>query len=112
MHQESRQRKWFVVMLALIPLSSAILIAGAAELISRSLELKAEGDLSNLEDPNLGWLPKPGEYKLTSPEFSTNLSINSLNMNDREVTQSDLQRDNRILALGDSHTFALGVSTY
>ena len=112
MHQESRHRWWFVVMLVLIPLSSAILIAGAAELISRSLEPKARGEMSNLEDPNLGWLPKPGKYEVTTSEYSASFSINSLNMNDREVTQSDLQNDNRILALGDSHTIAVGVSTY
>jgi lysophospholipase L1-like esterase len=112
MHQKSRQRKWFVVMLVLIPLLSAILIVGAAELISQSLEPKAEGGVSNFEDPKLGWLPKPGEYKVTSSEYNTNVSINALNMNDREVTQSDLQNDNRILVLGDSHTFAVGVSTY
>jgi lysophospholipase L1-like esterase len=110
MDQESRQRKWFVVMLVLMLLSSAILIAGAAELISRSLEPKVE-EPPLLNDPKLGWLLKPGNYKVTTPEFSTNVSINSLNMNDREVTQSDLQSKNRILALGDSHTAATGVST-
>jgi hypothetical protein len=112
MHQKSRQRKWFVVMLVLIPLLSAILIVGAAELISQSLEPKAEGGVSNFEDPKLGRLPKPGEYKVASSEYNTNVLINALHINDREVTQSDLQNDNRILALGDSHTFAVGVSTY
>jgi lysophospholipase L1-like esterase len=99
-------------MLLLIPLSFAILIAGAAELISRFLEPKAEGEVSVLHDPDLGWLPKPGKYKFTTPEYSTDVSINSLNMSDREVTQSDLQSETRILALGDSHTAASGVSTY
>jgi hypothetical protein len=114
MHQGSHQRKWFVVMLVpmLISLSSVILITAAAELVSRSFETKVEGDVSNLEDPNLGWLPKPGEYKVTTSEYSMNVSINSLNMNDREVTQSDVQSDNRILVLGNSHTFAGGASTY
>ena len=111
MHQESRQRWWFVVMLVLIPLVERHSYCGAAELISRSLEPKARGEMPNLEDPNLGWLPKPGKYEVTTGEYSARLSINSLNMNDREVTQSDLQHDNRILALGDSHTIAVGVST-
>jgi lysophospholipase L1-like esterase len=112
MDQESRRHKWFVALLVVIPLLCAILIAGAAELISRSLEPKIEGEMPLLADPNLGWLPKPGKYKFTTSEFSANVSINSLNMNDREVTQSDLQSENRILALGDSHTIATGVSTY
>jgi lysophospholipase L1-like esterase len=112
MHQKSQQRKWFVVMLVLIPLLSTILIAGAAELVSRSLETKTEGDVANLPDPNLGWVPKPGKYNVITSEFSIDVSINSLNMNDREVTKLDLQSNNRILALGDSHTFAVGASTY
>ena len=112
MAQESRQRRLFVVMLVLIPLSSAILVGGAAELISRSLEPKTEGEVALVNDPNLGWLPKPGMYKGTSAEYSATASINSLNMNDREVTKSDMESENRILALGDSHTFAVGASTY
>lgn len=113
--QESRQRKWFVAMLLVIVLASVVLIAGAAELISRTLEAKTGPHLgwsvSGLHDPHLGWLPKPGNYKITTAEYNSTVSINSLNMNDREVTRSDLQRENRILALGDSHTFAVGVST-
>src|SRR5262249_47600217 len=100
--QESRQRKWFVAMLLVIVLASVVLIAGAAELISRTLETKTEGGVSQLNDPHLGWLPKPGNYKITTAEYSSTVSINSLNMNDREVIRSDLQRENRILALGDS----------
>jgi len=112
MDQEPHRHKWFVVLLVFLTLSCAILIVGAAELISRVLEPKAEGEASVLHDPNLGWLPKPGKYKSTTPEFSVVTAINSLNMNDREVTQSDLQSETRILALGDSHTIASGVSTY
>jgi lysophospholipase L1-like esterase len=111
MNHESR-RRWFVALLVLIPLLCTILIAGAAELISRSLEPKAEGEMAPLHDPNLGWLPQPGKNKFTNAEYSVDVSINSLNMNDREVTQSDLQSETRILALGDSHTMAVGVSTY
>src|SRR6516225_4359605 len=112
MDQEPHRHKWFVVLLVFLTLSCAILIVGAAELISRVLEPKAEGEASVLHDPNLGWLPKPGKYKSTTPEFSVVTTINSLNMNDREVTQSDLQSETRMLALGDSHTFAMGASTY
>jgi hypothetical protein len=39
MEQESQRRKWFVALLVLIPLSGVILIAVAAELISRSAAL-------------------------------------------------------------------------
>jgi hypothetical protein len=33
-------------------------------------------------------------------------------MNDQEISQSDLQKENRVLAVGDSQTFAIGASTY
>jgi lysophospholipase L1-like esterase len=89
-----------------------MVIGAAAELIARSLEPTAEGDIAQLDDADLGWLPKPGNYKITTPEFTVTASINALNMNDRELTETDPQNENRVLAVGDSHTFAVGVSTY
>jgi hypothetical protein len=89
-----------------------MVIGAAAELIARSLERTAEGDITQLNDADLGWLPKPDNYKITTPEFRITASINALSMNDREVTEADFENKNRILVVGDSHTFAVGVSTY
>jgi lysophospholipase L1-like esterase len=89
-----------------------LLIVAAAEMTARFLEPRTEGFLTNVEDPQLGWLPKPGKYKIVTSEYSATYSINSLNMDDREFADADLQLANRILALGDSHTFASGVSTF
>jgi lysophospholipase L1-like esterase len=113
MNRKSPSNRSFVLLLVLFVLASTALIAGAAELASRFLEPKVEGrDVVHLKDPTLGWLPKPGRYKITRSEFNVDVSINALNMNDREVSESDLKRENRILVLGDSHTFAVGASTY
>lgn len=83
----------------------------AAELVARSMEPKAVSGMSNTPHPIVGWLPSPGKYRVISKEFETTASINTLNMNDREVSQSDTNASERILALGDSHTFAVGAST-
>jgi hypothetical protein len=97
---------------AVIVLIIILLILTCAEMIARHAEqIGSSGGLQYQPDPQMGWLPKPGKYKITTPEFAVDASINSLNMNDREFNQSDLALPYRILALGDSHTFAIGVST-
>jgi lysophospholipase L1-like esterase len=111
MKAETRSNKLFVLLVGVMLLGVTIAIAGAAELIARSLEIKSEGSIPQLDDPALGWLPKPGNYKLTTEEYSVTAAINALNMNDRENTDSDLQSENRILVVGDSHTFAVGAAT-
>jgi lysophospholipase L1-like esterase len=108
----SKPRKLIVLAALLsVVLVCAFVVVGA-ELVARSMEPKTEGDQAvNIPDPDLGWIPKPGQYSITTSEFKATASVNSHNMNDREITDSDLSRKNRILVLGDSHTFAVGVST-
>ena len=106
-----RPRKIVVLMaVAAVILICGLVVVGA-ELVARSLETKEGGHpVANIPDPELGWLPKSGEFWTRTAEFEANASINALHMNDREVTDVDLTRKNRILVLGDSHTFAVGVS--
>jgi lysophospholipase L1-like esterase len=111
MTNKKRPKRYFYLILMLVPIAATAIIATTAELISRSLEPRSSEDIKQLTHPHLGWLPSPGEYKAFNSEFSTSISVNSLSMNDREITAPDLNRDNRILALGDSHTFAVGAST-
>jgi lysophospholipase L1-like esterase len=109
----SKPRKLVVLAATLaVGLFCALIVVGA-ELVARRMEPKSEGEqVANIPDAELGWLPKPGQYSVTTSEFEATASVNSLNMNDREVTDSDLSQENRILVLGDSHTFAIGVSTF
>jgi lysophospholipase L1-like esterase len=97
---------WAVVLLA------SLAVAATAEMVARYIEPKSEGAIVNLPEPTLGWVPRPGQYRVSTPEFTMTASINALGMNDRELTDADRERMNRILVLGDSHTFAVGASTF
>lgn len=107
-----RRPKFIMPLLAIsvAVLICALLIA-IGELVARSLEPKAVAGLRNIPDNVVGWLPAPGNYRGISTEFSTPISVNSLNMNDREPSARDHSAAVRILALGDSHTFAIGAGT-
>lgn len=83
---------------------------GIAELVARSIEKPMTATYVDTPDPRLGWTPKPGNYHITTGEFDTTVTINSLHMNDREWTPADVKKPVRILAVGDSHTFATGAS--
>lgn len=80
-----------------------------AELVARAAEPPPIRNLK-VPDPRLGWKPAPGERRHATREFDVPVSVNALYMNDREWTAADLRRPSRVLALGDSHTFAIGVS--
>lgn len=62
-------------------------------------------------DPRWGWRLKVGECRQRDPEFDATLTNNSLFMNDEPFVPGADDEKTRILALGDSHTQALGVST-
>jgi lysophospholipase L1-like esterase len=57
----------------------------------------------------LGWLPPPGLFRHVTREFDATYDVNEHYMNDRPVADPRTTGV-RMLALGDSHTFALGVS--
>lgn len=86
-------------------------IAGlaVAELVARAAEPAPMRNLK-VADARLGWKPAVGERRHATREFDVPVSVNALHMNDREWTAADLRRPSRVLALGDSHTFAIGVS--
>jgi hypothetical protein len=96
---------------ALMVVVATVLTVAGAELTARFREPKpvARPDMAQL-DPSLGWIPRPGTWRVVTPEFTNDWSVDSLTMNDREVTSADLQARVRIIALGDSHTFAIGAS--
>ena len=81
----------------------------ALEGIARALEHKPTGEARLVDDPILGWLPKPNTAgTMVSKEFEAVYTINELGMNDDPVFPLG-QSDYRILVVGDSHTFAIGV---
>ena len=94
---------------------AAIALIGAltaAEIIARIVEPNnaEEGNATPLPDPVAGWIPRPGLVHTRTSEYSVEYNVNDLSMNDRPVTAADRALARRILALGDSHTFGVGVS--
>ena len=87
LQRASKPRKLIVLAALLsVVLVCAFVVVGA-ELVARSVEPKTEGDQAvNIPDPDLGWIPKPGQYSITTSEFKATASVNSHNMNDREIT--------------------------
>jgi lysophospholipase L1-like esterase len=102
-------RRLFVAVGVVAALTAA---AVTAEIVARIIEPTniEEGDTRPLPDPIIGWIPRPGIAHVRTSEFAVEYNINDLNMNDRPVTNVDRALDVRVLALGDSHTFGVGVS--
>lgn len=65
---------------------------------------------AHLPDPRWGWKPSTGTFESGSAEFRAVGNINELIMNGPSYEPQAEARRTRILVLGDSHTFAVGVS--
>lgn len=63
-----------------------------------------------IDDDRWGWKPAPGAFQMGTSEFEVTGDVNEMFMNDDPVkVEADLATT-RIMVLGDSHTFAVGVS--
>ncbi len=83
-----------------------------AEWTARTAEVKGINELISIQDPDIGWLPKASSSGvMKTQEFTARFSINNWGMNDKPVEENIEQVKMRIMVLGDSHTFASGVST-
>lgn len=61
-------------------------------------------------DARWGWKPTPGDFEEGSSEFQVTGSVNPLFMNDGPFDPAADRTKTRIMGLGDSHTYAVGVS--
>ncbi len=104
------RKRLFAGIAFLIVIISVSLVLVVAEYIAASMEMKP-AQYAVLEHPVAGWLPKSGKFMATTEEFDVHGSVNSLNMNDREWQEGYADLPSRILAVGDSHTFAVGASS-
>jgi len=93
---------------ALVGMVVALLLA---ECVTRLLEPAhgVQGEVVPLDDPELGWLPRPGRSRTTTGEYSVVYDVNALGLNDGPRDPISASPPT-LLALGDSHTFAVGVS--
>ena len=112
----SRRRK-FIFALAVSSLSTLVGL-GVCEVVFRILEYRDvkqkiyQGDGGRwIADNRWGWKPSLGSFRTATSEFDVNGSINSLFMNDSPYNKNDDESCTRLLVLGDSHTYAIGVST-
>jgi len=95
----------------LVVLSVGVAV-GMGEAFVRWLQ-RPPGDSETLHyatHPLLGWLPEPGRAVVRTHEFTVTYDVNLLGMNDRPVQETLGRSPVRIMALGDSDTFAAGVS--
>lgn len=99
-------------------LITLLICFGVCEGVFRILEIKAKASTYSegsggkaIVDKRWGWKPNPGWYHRVNPEFDVKGNINEHFMNDSPI---DMERDvalTRLMILGDSHTFAVGVSS-
>lgn len=64
-----------------------------------------------LADGRWGWKPSPGKFRIITPEFEMSGYVNELYLNDAPYYAKKDGSRTRVLAVGDSHTYAYGVSS-
>ncbi|MDH3639603.1 MAG: hypothetical protein OES09_14245 [Gammaproteobacteria bacterium] len=92
-------------------LISIIFATVLAEFIARMLESDdtKRGNFYNIPHEALGWVPKPNSQAvMETSEYIAHYTINEDAMNDTPTYQYKNSK-RRLVAIGDSHTFALGV---
>ncbi len=100
-----------VVKIALTAVFGMVLGACGAEAVARMMEGPGFDDRRIHEKhPRLGWVPRSGTFTVTTDEYRVTYDINQQGMNDSPAEESVSRARNRIVALGDSNTFAQGVS--
>ena len=100
------------ILFALISLSLGVIFGLAvAEVWARMIE-PAGFDTESLHTrhPVLGWVPASGRTTVRTDEYSATYDVNALGMNDRALGDSVDRARIRIVAVGDSNTFAQAVS--
>ena len=109
-HRKENTSYSFIKNSALIILSVVVAVLISELLVSTLFSgFKQKGGYAYVDHPDLGWTNKPGHVSVVeTSEFISHYRINSSGFNDDKVNLTALER---ILVLGDSHTFGLGVNT-
>ncbi|MBL91734.1 MAG: hypothetical protein CMH56_08000 [Myxococcales bacterium] len=103
-----------IIKVIAINLAFLIFAVGAAEMIAMQMEGKddEENIVITAQDDELGWTAKKNfKFKHKTSEFSVLYWSNELGIHDEPIGDTPDTSKLRILALGDSHTAATGVST-
>jgi len=112
-----RRLRRFVFAITTISLATVFAL-GLCEIVFRILEYREnsrniyEGEGGKpIADQRWGWRPAPGAFHSATAEYDVTGYVNSLSMNDALYDPDGDQNRVRVLALGDSHTYAVGIST-
>ncbi|MBY0523148.1 MAG: hypothetical protein K2R98_07100 [Gemmataceae bacterium] len=115
-----RKKSWVrALVFRLVSLSLSLLASFVVvEIIFRLLEHGEQSQTFTegpggawVADARWGWKPAKGTFRVGTPEFVASGTINELHMNDLPPQPGD-EAKTRVLVLGDSHTFAVGVSQH
>lgn len=107
-----RAVRW--IRIILVNLLGILLVLAIGEGVARLVEPELSTDTNPypVHDPELAWVPKPNAHAHgVSSEFDAETVSNDLGLYDFPVPPDPEGRRLSILALGDSHTAATGVST-
>mgnify|MGYP005846155553 CR=1 FL=1 len=101
------KRLLFSVILVLLSIVTALVIAEFTARLLKPEKPKSER-LENRYHSKLGWLPKQSVVIERTHEYTAHFHVNSFGMNDMDIDTTNLP-EKRILGVGDSHTFAVGI---
>ena len=112
----TQRRRLIIFRIAALFFGVAIAVA-MAEIVFRVLERRelarfayeGSGGLW-IPDARWGWKPAPGWFRVRNPEFTAEGIVNEHFMNDLPLDPAADAPLTRVFAVGDSHTFATGVS--
>ncbi|MCB1275576.1 hypothetical protein [Prosthecobacter sp.] len=104
----------FLLQAGVIALITAVLVEAGFRVLERSINSKfyydGQGGLW-MDDARWGWKPTPGPFKMGTSEFEVTGDVNEMFMNGPAVDTAADAGKTRVMVLGDSHTFATGVSS-
>jgi lysophospholipase L1-like esterase len=113
----SQTRKRRFVFATITVVLSTIVALVICEALFRIMEYRENSKNSSvgfggrpLPDSRWGWKPSQGSFHVTTAEYNAVGSVNELWMNDEPYNAAGDENRVRVLALGDSHTYAVGVS--
>ena len=111
-HMRRSARRTFVYGMASCVILCMI-IAGSLELWARVIESRniSYGTVGWSDHGTLGWISTPGSGTALTAEYEAHYDVNNYGMGDGPIEETAGVSKIKIMALGDSHTFAVGVSS-
>jgi len=104
-----RKKILFSAILVSLSIFTALAIAEMAARYFKPETQPYSEKLKTNPHAKLGWLPSEGKVTEYTHEYRAHFDVNSYGMNDEPIDTSNALPKHRILSVGDSHTFAVGI---